>query len=370
MGNITSGASSTCIWHEICEQPAAIQRALAGTLPVITQVAQMVRQREIDLIVLVARGTSDHAALYAQYVFQYLNGIPVALGTPSIVTLYGARLRLSRALVIGISQSGAAPDVSAVLEHARKEGALTLGITNVEGSLLASTAEYTLYCDAGQELSVAATKTYTTTCAILMQLSAHLPGGEPLTPYLACVPDLVAVALRSEPLVQAGVLRYVHARDCVVLGRVFDYCTARETALKLSETCYLVAIPFSTADFQHGPAALVEYGRPVILYAPSGRTLADSHELLKLLNKQGADSIVIAEDARLLELATTPIPLQVPLPTDQITGREASVPIAVAELLAPLPSIVYGQFLALHLSLSKGLNPDTPRGLSKVTRTL
>jgi glucosamine--fructose-6-phosphate aminotransferase (isomerizing) len=166
------------------------------------------------------------------------------------------------------------------------------------------------------------------------------------------------------------VLRYVHARDCVVLGRVFDYCTARETALKLSETCYLVAIPFSTADFQHGPAALVEYGRPVILYAPPGRTLADSHELLKLLNKQGADTIVIAEDARLLELATTPIPLQIPLPTDQITGREASVPIAVAELLAPLPSIVYGQFLALHLSLSKGVNPDTPRGLSKVTRTL
>lgn len=370
MGNITLDVRSTHIWNEIHEQPAAIRRALAGTLPVIEQIAQVVRQRQIDLIVLVARGTSDHAALYAQYVFQYLNGIPVALGTPSIVTLYGAQLRLQRALVIGISQSGAAPDVSEVVRRAREVGALTLGITNVESSLLASTAEYALYCDAGQELSVAATKTYTTTCALLAQLSAHLPGGETLLPHVSCLPDLVAAALQGETLVSTVVQRYVHARDCVVLGRVFNYSTARETALKLSETCYLVASPFSTADFRHGPAAMIEYGRPVVLYAPPGRTLADSYELLQLLNERQADTIVVAEDPRLLELATTPIQVQLPAPSGRISGHESSAPIAVAELLSPLPYIVYGQFLALHLSLCKGLNPDKPRGLSKVTRTI
>jgi len=370
MGNTVCDVDSTSIWREIHEQPAAIQRALTGTLAVIKEIVSQVSRREIDLIVLVARGTSDHAALYAQYVFQYLNGIPVALGTPSIMTLYGARLHLQHALVIGISQSGAAPDVSEVLRRAREDGALTLCITNVEGSLLAGVADYVLYCNAGQEVSVAATKTYTTTCAILAQLSASLPGGEALAPHLACIPTLVMAALQSEAQIAALVARYVHARDCVVLGRVFNYSTARETALKLAETCYLIATPFSTADFRHGPAALIEYGRPVILYAPSGRTLGDTREVLQLLNERQADTIVIAEDAHLLSLATTPIQARLPLPADLISRPLAGEPVEVAELLAPLPYIVYGQFLALYLALQKGLNPDQPRGLSKVTRTL
>ncbi len=370
MSNTAFDVQSTYIWHEIHEQPEAIRRALAGSLPVIQRIAEEVRRREIDLIVLVARGTSDHAALYAQYIFQYLNGIPVALATPSIVTLYGARLHLPHALVIGISQSGAAPDVTGVVQQARESGALTVGVTNVEGSLLAGAAEYALYCAAGQELSIAATKTYTTTCAILAQLAAHLPGGEALAAYIDRLPELAAAALLSEAVVSASVPRYVHARDCVVLGRVFNYSTARETALKLAETCYLVATPFSTADFRHGPTAIIEYGRPVVLYAPPGRTLADTYELLKLLSEKEADTIVIAEDPRLLELATTPIQVQLPTLDGRITGHEASAPIDVAELLSPIPYIVYGQFLALHLSLSKGLNPDKPRGLTKVTKTL
>ena len=362
--------SSTYIWHEIQEQPAAIQRALDGSLPVIEQIAQEVRQREIDLVLLVARGTSDHAALYAQYIFQYLNGIPVALATPSIVTLYGAKLHLQHALVIGISQSGAAPDVTGVVQQAREAGALTIGITNVEGSLLANAAEYALYCAAGPELSVAATKTYTTTCAILAQLAAHLPGGAALAEHIARLPELAQAALQSETEIANAAPRYVHARDCVVLGRAFNYSTARETALKLSETCYLVATPFSTADFRHGPTAIIEYGRPVVLYAPPGRTLDDSYELLKLLKEKEADTIVIAEDSRLLELATTPIHVQLPTLTGTISGHEAQAPIDAAELLSPIPYIIYGQFLAMHLSVSKGLNPDKPRGLSKVTKTI
>ena len=361
---------STFICKEIHEQPAAIQRALDSSLPVVEQIAAEVKKREIDVILLVARGTSDHAALYAQYVFQYLNGIPVALATPSIVTIYGATLRLQRALVIGISQSGAAPDVTGVLQQARAAGALTVGITNVEGSRLANAAEYALYCSAGPELSVAATKTYTTTCAILAQLAAYLPGGEVLRAQVGRLPDLVASALLSEDYVESVVQRYVHARDCVVLGRTFQYSTARETALKLSETCYLIATPFSTADFRHGPTAIIEYGRPVVLYAPQGRTLADNYELLKLLNDKDADTIVISPDPRLLELATTPIPTHLVEVQGSISGHEASAPIDAAELLLPIPYIIYGQFLAMHLSFSKGLNPDKPRGLSKVTETM
>ncbi|HEX7733361.1 MAG TPA: SIS domain-containing protein [Ktedonobacteraceae bacterium] len=370
MSSNALNVNSTYIWNEIHEQPAAIQRALDSSLAVVKQIAREVEQREIDLVLLVARGTSDHAALYAQYIFQYLNGIPVALATPSIVTLYGAKLHLQHALVIGISQSGAAPDVTGVVQQAREAGALTVGITNVEGSLLVSAAEYALFCSAGPELSVAATKTYTTTCAILAQLAAHLPGGAVLTSHIARLPDLVSAALQSEAEVANAARRYVHARDCVVLGRTFNYSTARETALKLSETCYLVATPFSTADFRHGPTAIIEYGRPVFLYAPAGRTLEDSYELLKLLNEKEADTIVVSADQRLLDLATTPIRVQLPALEGTIIGHEASAPIDVAELLSPIPNIIYGQFLAMYLSISKGLNPDKPRGLTKVTKTI
>lgn len=361
---------STHIWQEIQEQPAAIERALDRASLVLAEIVAEVARREIEQIVLVARGTSDHAALYGQYLFQYLNGIPVALATPSVITLYGARPRLGKALVIGISQSGAAPDVVGVIQQARAAGALTVGITNGESSLLAGEVDYALFCSAGPELSVAATKTYTTTCALLALLAASLPGGEVLRDHIKSLPDLVTAALTSEFAVSAAVLRYVHARDCVVLGRAFHYCTARESALKLAETCYLVATPYSTADFRHGPTAIVEQGRTVLLYAPTGRTLPDNLDLLKLLKTKGADTLVVSPDPALLELATSPIAVHLPPLVGNIRGYGAETDINVEELLSPIAYIVYGQFLALHLSLARGLDPDHPRGLTKVTLTM
>src|SRR5438132_12589617 len=144
----------THMLDEIQEQPAALRRVLSSALDPVREVALEVQQRDVDVVILAARGTSDHAALYAQYLFQYLNGIPVALATPSLYTLYGTSLRLGRALVIGISQSGESPDIVEVVARARETGALTVGITNQEGSKLAMTAQYTLLCHAGLELSV------------------------------------------------------------------------------------------------------------------------------------------------------------------------------------------------------------------------
>jgi glutamine---fructose-6-phosphate transaminase (isomerizing) len=173
--------------------------------------------------------------------------------------------------------------------------------------------------------------------------------------------------------------RYVHARDCVVLGRVFQYSTARETALKLEETCYIVATPFSSADFRHGPAALVERGMPVVHFAPPGRSSADSFELLQWLRERGADCLVVAEEERILELATVPVPLKLPALADEITSGTSRAPggnapakderTTVAELLAPLPYIIPGQLFAHYVALHKGLNPDSPRSLTKITRT-
>ncbi len=365
----------THMLNEIREQPVALQRTLNSTEDAVRHIASEAEQRGVDLVILAARGTSDHAALYAQYLFQYLNGIPVALATPSLYTLYRTSLRLGRALVIGISQSGESTDIIEVVARAREAGALTVGITNQEGSQLALTAQHTLLCHAGPERSVAATKTYTTTCAALAMLAAFMPGGEPLRDGIKQLPELVTAALKSEEFIARAAVRYVYARDCVVLGRVFQYSTARETALKLEETCYVVATPFSTADFRHGPAALVERGLPIIIFAPPGRTNDDSFELLQWLRERNADCLVVSQDERLLDLASTPIRLELPAVTREInavTGvhdptKDAQA--SVAELLAPVPYIIPGQLFAHYLALYKGLNPDQPRGLTKITRT-
>src|ERR1700730_3538451 len=185
-------AGRTHMLNEIQEQPAALRRALSNSADAVRRAALEARQRDVDLVILAARGTSDHAALYAQYLFQYLNGIPVALATPSLNTLYGASLRLGRALVIGISQSGESTDIVEVVASAREAGALTVGITNQEGSKLATTAQHSLFCNAGPERSVAATKTYATTCAVLAMLAAFMPGGEPLREGIEQIPELAA----------------------------------------------------------------------------------------------------------------------------------------------------------------------------------
>src|SRR3989475_7411891 len=316
----------THMLDEIQEQPEARRRTLAGSTEPARQVTLEAQQRGIDVIILAARGTSDHAALYAQYLFQYLNGIPVALATPSLYMLYGTSLRLGRAMVIGISQSGESTDIVEVVATAREAGALTVGITNQEGSKLATTAQYSLFCNAGLERSVAATKTYTTTCAVLAMLAAFMPGGEPMRDGIEQIPELAAAALKSEENAARVAERYVHARDCVVLGRVFQYSTAREMALKLEETCYVVATPFSTADFRHGPAALVERGLPVIVFAPPGRTSAEAHKLLQWLHDRGADCLVVTEDERLLELATVSILLKLPALTGAVSPATGANP--------------------------------------------
>src|SRR5947199_10344820 len=196
-------AGRTYMLNEIQEQPAALRRALSNSIEAVRRAALEAKQRDIDLVILAARGTSDHAALYAQYLFQYLNGIPVALATPSLYTLYGTSLHLGRALVIGISQSGESTDIVEVIARSREAGALTVGITNQEGSQLSKAAQHTLLCHAGPERSVAATKTYTTTCAVLALLSAFLSGGEPLRDGIVLLPELVNAGLQGEQIISS-----------------------------------------------------------------------------------------------------------------------------------------------------------------------
>jgi glucosamine--fructose-6-phosphate aminotransferase (isomerizing) len=342
--------------EEIREQPAALERLLATTRA-IERVAAAVRERDVDHIVIAARGTSDHAAIYAQYLFGVRLGIPVGLATPSVLSLYGVEPRLGRALVMGISQSGASPDIVGVVAAGRRQGVPTIALTNDPASPLAEAAEHVIDLAAGPERAVAATKTYTAellALAILAAAWASPQGALAWDPALAAVPAGVAAALETEPLV-AAIAADLGSRDaCVVVGRGFEYATAREWALKLKELAQVVADPYSAADFRHGPVALIDAGFPVLALAPSGRTAADLEALLRRLRDElGADVVVVSDRDDLLALGGRPVKLVTGLP----------------EHLAPIASIVPGQLYAMHASRARGLDPDEPRQIAKVTRT-
>jgi glucosamine--fructose-6-phosphate aminotransferase (isomerizing) len=312
-----------------------------------------IHDRDVPYAVFAARGTSDNAARYAQYLFGSLNRLPVALATPSLFTLYRTPPRLRDALVFGISQSGQSPDIVAVVEEGRRQGALTVAVTNTPASPLAQAAEHVLPLDAGEERAVAATKTYTAQLAALALLSAHVANDREQLEELERLPGAVAETLALEPGIAQAAQRYAHADECVVLGRGYNYATAFEIALKLKELTYIVAEPYSSADFRHGPVAIVERGFPVIVIAPSGAVYDDMVGLTRDLAARQADIIAISTEQEPLQLARLPLGL----------------PVALPEWLSPLTCVVPGQLLALHITLAKGYDPDHPRGLTKVTET-
>jgi glucosamine--fructose-6-phosphate aminotransferase (isomerizing) len=339
---------------EILEQPEVARRFLARAPDMVGPLAESIARRNVDHVVIAARGTSDHAAIYAQYVLGVRHGLSVGLGTPSVISLYGAQPRLDRSLVVGISQSGASPDVVAVIEAGRRQGAPTLAITNDPRSPLASAAETTIDLGAGPELAIAATKTYTTELLAVAALSAALTGEETDAAALAAVPDAMAAALGLEPDVRSMAADQAAADRLLILARGYEYATAREWALKLKELARVFADPYSAADFEHGPLALLEPGVPVLATVRPGPTAAGLISLLDRLRADlEADIAVVSDQPAALELARWPFRLAAGTP----------------EWLGPIVSIIVGQLHALHLTAARGLDPERPRNLRKVTRT-
>ena len=337
---------------EIKSQPEIIARLLVEAREEIAALAARVKERRIGLVVLAARGTSDHAAIFGQYLLEYLAGLPVALAAPSIVTLYHRPLRLADALVIGLSQSGEAADVNEYLMAARTAGALTAVITNNPDSTMARQAEHLLLCRAGVEKAVAATKTYTAEMALLGLLGLALSGDATAADAFTALPDLMRATLGLEGEIAAGVERYTHIDECVVLGRGLNQATALETALKIQETSYIGAKGFSAADFLHGPIAMLRENLPVLLFGPSGAAMGGLREVAGKIRDRGGDLVVFADARDLLDLGRTAFPLP-----------------AAPEILSPFTCIVAAQLFACFLARTKGFDPDRPRGLSKVTVT-
>ncbi len=333
--------------REIGEQPECVERLLLEEGPRVRAIGRSLGRRRPPFVLVVARGTSDNAARYAQYAFGHAVGLPVALAAPSLTTLYHRRLRLKRALVLGISQSGRSPDVVETVAAARREGALTLALVNDSASPLARAAAEVLPLHAGEERSVAATKTYTAELAAVALLAAAMAEGSTLLEGLRAIPPAMARALTVEEQARRAAATLVTPRRAVVLARGINYPTAHEVALKLKELALLLAEPYSSADFRHGPIAMAEPDLPVLLISPPGS--AASRELAAL--------------ARALRRRGSPV---LPLGPN---GRGALVCPRVPEILSPLVAILPGQLLAFHAALARGLDPDRPRGLRKITAT-
>ena len=337
---------------EIREQPEVAARLLSEAGPEVAAICEAIRAADPAHVVIAARGTSDHAAIYAQYAFGVMAGISVGLATPSVHSLYGASPDYGRALVIGISQSGASPDVVGVIRAARSQGAITLAITNTPGSDMAEAAEHHLALRAGPERAVAATKTYTATLLALAMLTAGLSKVD-TEADLRLVPEALAVTLDQDDEAARIAADMSSLDRCVILGRGYHYATAREWSLKLKELSYTLADPYSSADFIHGPLALIEAGFPSFCVAPRGATEGDTAEVIDRLSALEARLLIASDDVAVRARGTWSLALPETLP----------------EWLMPIVSIVPGQLHARHVTMAKGGDPEQPRSIRKVTLT-
>ena len=339
---------------EILEQPLRLRELLIHQRAAVEQAAEEIRRREVQFVFLAARGTSDNAGRYANYLLGGVNGLPLALATPSLFTFYRTPPRLKDALVIGISQSGKSPDIVSVLKEGKKQGCLTLALTNAPKSPLAESADIVLDLQAGPENAVAATKTYTAQLMTLAMLSAALKGEAAAWDELAQVAGWVEEVLKLDAFIAEAAQRYRYMQQCVVLGRGYNYATAFEWAIKLKELTYIGAEPYSSADFMHGPIAMINGGFPVLAVVPAGMVYDSMFETMRMLKDElKAELVVISNEPSALKLAEVALPLPSNLP----------------EWLSPIPAIVVGQLFAYHLTRIKGNDTEQPRIIHKVTET-
>lgn len=340
------------MWDEIREQPEVLARSLQNLQP-IREVVKAIRSRNIDFVYIAARGTSDHAAVYGKYLMETILGIPVALAASSVLTVYQRSLKLKNALVIGISQSGKAADALEVIRNANAQGAITLTITNAPDSPLASEAQFHLCCNAGLEISVAATKTFTAELFLLAQLVAEWAADEGLKQELAQVPGKLTETFKLSEDITQKAIRYRFMNECFVLARGINYAIALETALKIQETNYVRAKAFAVSDFWHGPIAMVDQEIPVIVLAPKGPSLQDVEAMIAKLQTVQAELLIVSNQCEILRQGACSF----------------AIPETENDAISPFFNVCVAQIFSCQLALIKGLNPDRPRGLNKVTIT-
>lgn len=343
----------THLYQEIHQQPAVIRNLVSNPQQPIKELAKGIKNRGIKHIFIAARGTSDNAGRYAKYLLGAHNQLMVSLAAPSLFTIYKQPPNLSGSLVLGISQSGKSPDIVSVLKEGQKQGALTAAITNYPESDLGKAADIVVDVQAGEEKSLAATKTYTAQLTSLALLSAELHNSNELQENLQGLPDKIELIFENEPHFDDLAERYRYMEHCVTIGRGFNYASAFEFSLKMKELTYTIAEPYSSADFLHGPVALVDRGFPTFVISPKGKMDAEMKAMIEKVQGRLAEVILISNNPELLEMAEHRMKLPPDLP----------------EWLSPIPAILPAQMFAMYLAHTRGFDVDNPRGLNKVTET-
>jgi glucosamine--fructose-6-phosphate aminotransferase (isomerizing) len=338
---------------ELREQPAALERFLAAESAHATEISRGLVREDVRYLLIVSRGSSSNVARYMQYLFGAVNRLPVAFATPSLYSVYDAPPELGPAAAIGISQSGASPDVVAVLAEARRQNRPTLAITNDPKSPLAQTADWTLPLHAGEERAVAATKTYLNSIAAIALLSTVAVGDAQRLRDLQAMPGTVADQIERSLAAADALDRYRDVESGSVIARGVNYGTAFEIALKIRELSGAPFEAFSSADLLHGPIAALKSGRPAIVIAPSGKTLASLRAAVDKVRERGSEVIAISDDRKFLAAADTAFPLVRKVP----------------EWLSPLLTVIPGQVAAVALARLQGADVDSPVGLTKITLT-
>ena len=344
--------NETLMWKEINESAAGCRAAKAKNTNAITELVRAVKKKKVSGVVIAARGTSDHAGVFAKYLIETYCGVPVSLAAPSVYTVYEGALCLKNQLVIGLSQSGRAADAVEVLSRARACGAVTAAITNEPESPMVSCAEFHLDCSMGPEKSVAATKTFIGELYLILSLVAKWSGNALLRNELKHIPQVIEKTYKQAEMIEQAAGRYRFIQDSFVLGRGFAYPIALEFALKTQETCYIRSRGYATSDFYHGPVAQVSDGTPVFQFALGEKLTEDSVKMIDRLHQAGGDVFVFTQDAAVLAKADSGVLLP-----------------ECDEICAIFAASAAMQMFACALSTLRGLNPDNPRGLSKVTIT-
>ena len=338
---------------ELREQPAALAGLLERESDRVADVAAAFKREDVRYILIASRGSSSNAARYAQYLLGRANRVPVMFATPSLYTIYEQPPRLEGAVVVGISQSGASPDVASVLAEGRRQGRPTIALTNDPTSALAQQADALLPLDAGEERAVAATKTYLNSLGAIALLFTAIGDDATARAELQAMPEIleaqIALSFETAPPLD----EYRDAVGATVVGRGVNYGTAFEIALKIRELSGLVVEAYSPADLMHGPIAAIQPDWPVIVVAPTGPARPSVEELSLPLRERRARLIAVSDVDAVLRRAHTKLPL---------------VP-RVPEWLSPLTAVIPGQLTAMRLAQLRGLDIDNPQGLHKVTLT-
>ncbi|HSE39688.1 MAG TPA: SIS domain-containing protein [Acidobacteriota bacterium] len=339
---------------EICEQPVCLERLLRTQKQTAEKIAAAILKKDIHFVFIAARGTSETAGRYAKYLWGVKNALPIAFAAPSLFTYYNHPPQLRSALVVGISQSGRSPDIVSVLTEGKRQGCPTLAITNDVASPLANAADFVLDIGAGDENAVAATKTYSTELMSIAMLSSALRNSSSMWKDLEKIPEWMRLALQTDDEVNSTAQHYHSITNCVVLGRGFNYPTAYEWGLKLKELTYMKAAPYSSADFMHGPIAIVDGSFPIFAIVTNGAVAKSLIDLLQELRYARNVNLLTISDLNEVR---------------QLAQYTLQIPEGIPEWLSPMVTIVPAQLFCYHLARAKGCDTESPRGIHKVTET-